>query len=314
MNRNYLSILAVSALVLFSAQVMASNNVINNNNDDSYRRSSAAAPAQLYNSDLAEFERDAVFVEPNNDVVQQAVLTYEEQAKILGAKIVEGFKKTSPSSAVTGSIAWFTNKYAKLIFGADSITEGYLLKGKEKGLDLSDMKAVYKHLSETFNGRITTNVDTVAGAVPVKAVGYVGKGLHYGGDAYYNYRLEKALEWAYQQDKKSDANSVISAETLDEEVFELESSNDTVLDQKTMADIEEHIAGLERLYNEGTISAEELVEGTNQYKNHILQQIDSDLSRGEPIEDLVAKTQALQDQLETFNVATKAKSSWFKLW
>lgn len=140
-------------------------------------------------------------------VVQEAEKTYEQKAKELGDKIKEGFIKTSYVPSITSCIASGTKRYAGFTSPqdqekADSITEKYLLMGKDEGLDLTDKDAVYDFLVKKFDARIGQNVEKGASYIPSAIVNFGAKCARMGGDAYYKIRLKQALEWAFTNQVK----------------------------------------------------------------------------------------------------------------
>lgn len=297
MNRSYLRILAVSALALSASQAMASNNSDDYYANNPFGKPAAAAPKQ--DKDLDDFQLIAADQAPA--VVAQAA-SYEQEAKILGAKIVAGFKATSPAGWLTSFVSKCTAVYAGLVLGADSISEGYLQMGKEDGLDLSNLRAVYNHLSSTFARRITGNVEKGASIVPLKYVDYVGKGLNIGGNKYYNYRLAKALQWVYEQDMKKEMKLYHDPELPLELLEAIQETAPVNVNNSNHAVEVVSVDAVCRQLQDLTRSGED----SEARRAEIGRLIDVALAGAEPIEDLIKKTDDLAESLETFKVKPKS--------
>ena len=144
---------------------------------------------------------------PPLEEFQHADLTYEAKAKILAARIAKGFQETSKVPALTACIKKGTALFSKNLRDNDSVTETYLLMGKDTGLNLDDRDAVEKFLQTKFNERVVTNVKDKATAWISSKVGTC---ISVVASKYYQLRLKAALDYAYK--------GVIDVDAIDADV------------------------------------------------------------------------------------------------
>jgi hypothetical protein len=143
-------------------------------------------------------------VQPANPVAPPAAAeqTYEEKAKALANKIKQGFMESSRLPAVTACIAKGTSAYAGFTSSdeankAESITEKYLLMGKDEHLDLSNQQAVYDFLVKKLDERVGQNVQAGAEYFGAGWIQKAGACIRVAGNELYKYRLKQALTWAF---------------------------------------------------------------------------------------------------------------------
>ena len=136
------------------------------------------------------------YANASDQSAQRVQAAYEDQARALAGKIKTGFKETSYLPGVVECAGDWLKKYAEVLSEAESVTEMYLLTGKDTQpqLDLNNKDDVIKLLKTKFHDRVSKKAGTGVAYIFNAAVGKcVEKPL----DMYVGMRISQAVEWAF---------------------------------------------------------------------------------------------------------------------